>query len=93
MQVFEKEAKVAQFFKERLRQSRIAKGVSQKNVASEVGLSTNSYQAYELGEKFPSFMTLPFLADYFDVSIDYLLGRTDVPQVVRSAQWQANQEP
>lgn len=77
-----------QIFSERLRQVRAAKGVSQRAAAVAVGVSKNGYQCYEYGQKLPSFSTLPRLADFFDVSIDYLMGRTDVPQVVRSAQWQ-----
>lgn len=75
-------------FQERLREVREIKGVSQQKTAEAVGISKNSYQCYEYGKKYPSFSMLPRLADFFGVSTDYLLGRTDVPQVVRSAQWQ-----
>ena len=75
-------------FVERLRRLRAVKGISQQKAADALGITKVGYQNYEYGRKMPSFSTLPRLADYFDVSIDYLLGRTDVPQVVRSAQWQ-----
>ncbi|MFQ7062144.1 MAG: helix-turn-helix domain-containing protein [[Clostridium] leptum] len=38
-------------------------------------------QSYEIGERNPAFDQLIALADYFDVSIDYLVGRTDKPAV------------
>ena len=75
-------------FQERLRQARHKKGISQRQAADALGLTKLGYQNYEAGRMNPSFERLPKLADFFNVSIDYLLGRTDVPQVVRSAQWQ-----
>lgn len=75
-------------FQERLRQARQKKGLSQQKAAEGLGLTKIGYQNYEAGRSNPSFERLPTLADFFNVSIDYLLGRTDVPQVVRSAQWQ-----
>ncbi|MBR1645997.1 MAG: helix-turn-helix transcriptional regulator [Selenomonadaceae bacterium] len=75
-----------------MRQVRATKGVSQKKTAAGVRIALSTYQYYEGGQKQPGLDVLCRLADYFDVSIDYLAGRTDVPQVVRSAQWQANQE-
>jgi len=85
-------AAVETTFSTKLRQLRGEKGLSQQAVANAIGVHKNSYQQYEYGGKFPAFATLALLADFLDVSIDYLAGRTDVPQVVRSAQWQANQE-
>lgn len=75
-------------FQQRLRQIRQSTGLSQKKAAAELGLTDTGYRNYENGVRRPTFEVLPRLADYFNVSIDYLLGRTDVPQVVRSAQWQ-----
>ena len=46
-------------------------------------MSSLGYQRYEYGERKPSFDMLIALADYFDVSIDYLVGRTDNPKVNR----------
>lgn len=79
-----------QIFIERVRRLRSAKGISQQKAADALGITKTGYQNYEYGRKMPSFSVLPRIADFFNVSIDYLLGRTDVPQVVRSAQWQAN---
>lgn len=53
----------------------------QKDIASAVGVSLRSYQRYEHGERKPDADTLIALADYFDVSVDYLLARTDNPEI------------
>lgn len=52
----------------------------QKTIAENVGLSLRSYQRYEKGEREPSLSVLISLADYFDVSLDYLCGRSDDPK-------------
>ncbi len=64
-------------FNENLRELRIAKGVPQKDVAAYIGLTQKAYCFYELGTREPSIETLNKLCDYFDVSADYLIGRTD----------------
>lgn len=58
--------------------------VLQKDIAKSVGLSLRSYQRYEYGERNPTSDILIKLADYFDVSIDYLVGRTDNPNSHKS---------
>ena len=55
--------------------------VLQKDIAKSVGLSLRSYQRYEYGERNPTSDILIKLADYFDVSLDYLVGRTDNPKI------------
>ena len=67
-------------FSVRLRKVRASKSVTQKQVAIDTGLSERLYQSYELGEKEPGLGNLNKLADYFEVSTDYLLGRTDNPK-------------
>ena len=64
-------------FNENLKELRIAKGVSQKDVATFLGLTQKAYCFYELGTREPSLNTLLKLCDYFEVTSDYLLGRTD----------------
>ena len=59
-----------------LRQSR---NVTQKEVAEAIHASERGYQRYELNERKPTFDILIALADYFDVSLDYLVGRSDDP--------------
>ena len=65
-------------FADRLRALRAARGLTQKDVYTAVGLSPIVYQRYEYGNS-PSYEKLLALADYFDVSLDYLVGRSDDP--------------
>ena len=67
-------------FSVRLRELRASKKVTQKQAAKSMGLSERNYQSYELGEKEPTLGSINKLADYFEVSTDYLLGRTDKPK-------------
>ena len=66
-------------FQERLRLLRSEKGVSQKQVASVLGITEDGYQNYEVGRRKPNFDIIPSIADFFDVSTDYLFGRSDNP--------------
>ena len=70
-------------FCERLQQLKVQKNVMQKTIAADNGLSLRAYQYYERGEREPSMSTLIALADYFDVSLDYLCGRSDNPKINR----------
>lgn len=51
-------------------------GLRQIDVAKEIGLSRQAYCSYENDKREPDLATLCKLADFFEVSIDYLLGRT-----------------
>lgn len=62
----------------RLKELRREKDVYQKDVAQYLGITTSAYGYYEQGERVPDSETLQKLADYFDCSADYLLGRTDI---------------
>jgi len=62
----------------RLKQLRTEKGVSQQKVADSIGSTQQSIHRYENGESEPDISMLSQLADYFDTSIDYLVGRTDM---------------
>lgn len=62
----------------RLRQCRKAMGYSQCQVAIYCDITENAYQNYELMTREPKLEILIKIADLFDVSIDYLVGRTDV---------------
>lgn len=66
-------------FPERLKQLRDARGVSQAAVSKEIGVSRYAIYSYEKGKTAPTLDGLIMLADYFDVTTDYLLGRTDTP--------------
>lgn len=64
-----------QKFAERLKELRKEKGLTQSQVGAHLGMSQQNYRRWEVGERSPSGETLIKLADYFDVSIDYLVGR------------------
>lgn len=57
--------------------------ITQKQAAQAAGVAERLYQSYEYGKVIPSATVLIALADYFDVSLDYLTGRTDNPDINR----------
>ena len=67
-------------FSERLRSLRKSKGKLQKEIAEILNISDRSYRSYEAGAVDASLSKLIILADYYDVSLDYLAGRSDVPE-------------
>ena len=69
-------------FSEKIRQLRKDRHLTQAEVAKEVDLSARGYQDLELGAK-PGFDNLLHIADFYDVSVDWLMGRTDNPAVNR----------
>ena len=68
---------------DKLKIYRKERGLTQTQVADAVGLGRQAYAYYEKGEREPSTETLCRLADFFEVSIDELLGRT--PQLFDDA--------
>lgn len=66
-------------FNERLRYLRENKKLTQKDIANKFKLGESTISMYERGEREPSFEFVEQIADFFDVSTDYLLGRTDTP--------------
>jgi len=62
---------------ERLKQLREEKELMQKEIASFLNISTSAYGFYEQDKRTPTPDVLSKLADYFDVSVDYLLGKTN----------------
>ena len=65
---------------ERLRALREGVRLSQAKIAKLVGATQSSINRYENNVADPSFTILIWYADYFDVSLDYVFGRTDQPQ-------------
>ena len=61
----------------RLSELRKARGITQQRVAVDLGMEQTSISAYEAGKYLPTVDALVKLADYFNVSTDYLLGLTD----------------
>lgn len=65
---------------DRLRTLRESIKLSQEKMASLVEMKQSSINRYENNQSDPSYETLLRYADYFDVSLDYIFGRTDKPQ-------------
>ena len=61
----------------KLKELRKQKKISQLKLALELGMNQNSISRYETLEREADYVTLIKFAEYFDVSIDYLLGRTN----------------
>ena len=59
------------------------KQLSQLRLAMDLGMNQNSISRYETEAREADYKTLIAFADYFDVSIDYLLGRTENPRTNR----------
>lgn len=58
---------------------RARKGASYPEIAKEIDISLRALKYYGAGEREASMSVLVALADYFDVSLDYLVGRSDDP--------------
>jgi len=70
-------------FSERIKALRLAHGMSQADVGQAAGVKRYSVYGYEKGNNYPEVPVLIALADHFGVSVDYLLGRTDNPEINR----------
>lgn len=64
-------------FSERIRQLRKEAGLTQARLAKEIGITQRKLSYLESGQSEPDLETIWRLADYFDVTVDYLLGRTE----------------
>lgn len=64
-------------FSDRLAKLRAVRKIRQQDIADAIGISLRGYQYYEKDIKEPTMSKLIALADYFNVSIDYLTGRTN----------------
>ena len=65
---------------ERLVELRKSRNLTQRQVYVGVDMSPLGYQRYEYGERKPSYEQLLKLADFYNVSLDYLVGRSDNPK-------------
>lgn len=61
-----------------LRELRMEKNLSQRELASQLHLSKSSISMYESGSRHPNYETLAIIADYFNVDMNYLLGKTSI---------------
>ena len=64
-------------FKSRLKALRTSKGMTQDDLSEKLKISRSTIGMYERGNRQPDFDTLELIADFFNVDIDYLLGRSD----------------
>ena len=67
-------------FSQRLREIRKRSGVPQSSIATYLSITVSAYSKIENGKGKPSYTRLIALADYFGVSLDYLVGRSDDPR-------------
>lgn len=67
----------------RLKELRKQRKISQIKLAMDLNMGQNTISRYENGVHEADYETLILFADYFNVSIDYLLGRTDNPKINR----------
>lgn len=70
-------------FKERLKDLRINSNYSQVELAKLINKTDRAIRTYESGKSEPTLSILLDLSDLFNVSIDYLVGRTDNPEINR----------
>ena len=67
-------------FSQRLKELRQTKKVKQKELAELFSITPRTWRFYEAGKREPNIASLIKIADYFDISIDFLVGRTDNPK-------------
>lgn len=67
----------------RLKELRKARHITQLKLAMDLNLTQNTVSRYETGEREPGIAELVRIADYFHISVDYLLERTDNPEMNR----------
>lgn len=63
----------------RIKELRKSRHLSQLKMAMDLNMSQNTLSRYETGEREPGIRQLIRIADYFQVSVDYLIGRSDDP--------------
>lgn len=69
--------------KNRLRQLRLDRGLNQIALQTQTGIEQSLISKYETGERVPPAETLLLLADFYNVSLDYILCRTNNPKINR----------
>lgn len=67
-------------FYERLEILLTKSGISSYKMAKDLGFSTSKVSAWKKNGSFPAAEALIKIADYFNVSLDYLVGRSDIPE-------------
>lgn len=77
-------------FNENLKKARLQKGLSQKELAEEIGVAKSTYSLYESGNREPNVQTIKKISDTLSVSADELLGIND-EQVTMAAHFNGNE--
>lgn len=77
---------MTELFGKKLKALRTARKISQKEFGKLFGLAESTIGMYERDERRPDFELLNRFADFFEVSTDYLLGRTDNPHYISNSQ-------
>jgi len=72
-----------ELFGERIKMLRMERNIKQSDLGEAVGLTYTAVSDIERGRRTTTLEKLVALADYFDVSVDYLIGRTDNPKINR----------
>ncbi|RKN85666.1 helix-turn-helix domain-containing protein [Paenibacillus ginsengarvi] len=67
---------------DRIAYLREKRGLTQEELSIKLGISRASLSHYETNRRQPDYETLRNIANFFDISLDYLLGRTNNPQTV-----------
>jgi transcriptional regulator with XRE-family HTH domain len=71
---------IKEIFCQRLRQLRQDKNMTITQIATEFEVTKQTVSRWELGDRIPTLDTATAIADYFDVSLDYLVGRSDIKE-------------
>ncbi|WP_391559642.1 helix-turn-helix domain-containing protein [Robertmurraya sp.] len=77
----------------RLVEQRKNKKLTQEELAKNIGITRSALSQYEIGRRQPDYDTLQKLADYFEVTVDYLLGRTDDPTPLKNKYLDLDNKP
>jgi transcriptional regulator with XRE-family HTH domain len=74
---YDEVVQVVNFRPDRLEKERSRQGWTQEDVANKIGVARPTYSNYENGNREPDFKIMRALSDLFDVSMDYLTGKSD----------------
>jgi transcriptional regulator with XRE-family HTH domain len=72
-----------EYFCQRLKEMRMAKKLTLEQLGKELGVAKQTVGHWETGYRLPPFDVTVTVADYFNVSLDYLAGRTNNPKVIK----------
>ncbi len=79
-------------FQNVFKQLRISSGLTQQEIADKLGISRSTIGMYETGAREPDYETLEMIADFFNVDIDYLLGRTNKTTILPESTYYLNDD-